>query len=341
MESKETKALAKLSKQEVIDKYVELLNKNKELLSRDVDHQEELHSSEEKTLVDKALQYTVENIITSLAELNVSINKALADLSDKLTKESGKLGEIKKAIEIETKNLKELHQIDSAANALKALLKAHDEEKGAYENAMVIKRNEWLEEQERHKLEIQERNTAEKKERVREEEEYMYALALARKKDSDAYEEKKKLLEKELVEQKASFEKSTNERLASISLKEAEFEELKHKVTEFPKDLEDAVNKSKKETQEKMKNDYETRMQLMLKEIEGEKKLFEFKIASLNEGLTKQTSRIEALNNQLNDANRQVQDIAIKAIEGASSLKALSTVNEIALEQAKNVSAKK
>jgi hypothetical protein len=36
------------------------------------------------------------------------------------------------------------------------------------------------------------------------------------------------------------------------------------------------------------------------------------------------------------DAKQQVQDIALKAIEGASGSKALSHVNQIAMEQAKN-----
>ena len=36
------------------------------------------------------------------------------------------------------------------------------------------------------------------------------------------------------------------------------------------------------------------------------------------------------------DAKRQVQEIAVKAIEGASGARALSHINEIAMEQAKN-----
>jgi colicin import membrane protein len=43
-----------------------------------------------------------------------------------------------------------------------------------------------------------------------------------------------------------------------------------------------------------------------------------------------------ALEKQLVEAKQQVQDIAVKAIEGASGSKALSHVNQIAMEQAKN-----
>ena len=48
------------------------------------------------------------------------------------------------------------------------------------------------------------------------------------------------------------------------------------------------------------------------------------------------TLRYGALEKQLADAKQQVQDIAVKAIEGASGAKALSHVNQIAMEQAKN-----
>jgi hypothetical protein len=39
---------------------------------------------------------------------------------------------------------------------------------------------------------------------------------------------------------------------------------------------------------------------------------------------------------QLAEAKQQVRDIAVKAIEGASGAKALSHINQIAMEQAKN-----
>jgi hypothetical protein len=49
-----------------------------------------------------------------------------------------------------------------------------------------------------------------------------------------------------------------------------------------------------------------------------------------------QQAQIAALEKQLADAKQQVQDIAVKAIEGASGSKALSHINQIAMEQAKN-----
>jgi hypothetical protein len=39
---------------------------------------------------------------------------------------------------------------------------------------------------------------------------------------------------------------------------------------------------------------------------------------------------------QLDDAKKQVQEIAVRAIEGASGAKTLAHINEIAMEQAKH-----
>ncbi|MEA1965261.1 MAG: hypothetical protein U9O41_09120, partial [Candidatus Aerophobetes bacterium] len=64
-------------------------------------------------------------------------------------------------------------------------------------------------------------------------------------------------------------------------------------------------------------------------------------IKTLEATIAKQASQIEALTKQLNNATSQVQNIAIKAIEGTSGVKGLSTVNEITPEQAKNASVKK
>lgn len=57
---------------------------------------------------------------------------------------------------------------------------------------------------------------------------------------------------------------------------------------------------------------------------------------NLEDAVARQQAQIEALEKQLADAKQQVQDIAVKAIEGASGARALSHINQIAMEQAKN-----
>jgi len=80
---------------------------------------------------------------------------------------------------------------------------------------------------------------------------------------------------------------------------------------------------------------FEQQTILLRKDGESEKRLSELQIKSLQEMVTRQSAEIEILRGQLEEAKRQVQDIAVKAIEGASGSKALSHVNQIAMEQAK------
>jgi hypothetical protein len=76
-------------------------------------------------------------------------------------------------------------------------------------------------------------------------------------------------------------------------------------------------------------------MMVLKKDAESEKRLAELRVKTLEDALAHNAAHIAALEKQLADAKQQVQDIAVKAIEGASGAKALSHINQIAMEQAK------
>jgi hypothetical protein len=91
---------------------------------------------------------------------------------------------------------------------------------------------------------------------------------------------------------------------------------------------------------ERARRESEVRLQqeimVMKKDAEAEKRFGELRVKTLEENVTHQQAQIAALEKQLADAKQQVQDIAVKAIEGASGARALSHINQIAMEQAKN-----
>jgi C4-type Zn-finger protein len=62
----------------------------------------------------------------------------------------------------------------------------------------------------------------------------------------------------------------------------------------------------------------------------------DLQIKTLEGLLARQNDRISEMQKQLEEAKRQVQEIAVRAIEGASGAKTLAHVNEIAMEQAKH-----
>jgi colicin import membrane protein len=71
------------------------------------------------------------------------------------------------------------------------------------------------------------------------------------------------------------------------------------------------------------------------KDTETERRLAELKIKSLEEIVVRQAEEIKSLTARVEESKTQVQEIAIKAIESTSGARALSHINQIAMEQAK------
>jgi len=337
----EQKLTMKNKKEEILKKYEELLAnyKEKEKVAGGID--KEAKEAAPKTVVERVSIYTVENIVKGLANLKLDLSKTLTDLSDKLIAETNKLNEIQQAITTETKNLEEIYDIKIAAETMAAFIQTNEEKKKAFQEEMAIMRGQWEKEQKEHELAVKERDANLKKEKERETEEYAYNLALLRKKDKDAYEAEKAVLKKALKEEREAEEKKLDEREAAVAAQEAEITELRAKAEVFPAELAKAVEKAKKETIVLIEEQAKQKAELLAKEVEGKEKVADLKIKTLESTIAKQAIHIESLSKQLNSATSQAQNIAVKVIEGASGVKALSAVNEIALEQAKNVGAKK
>jgi hypothetical protein len=351
MEKPVARLSSKSTKEEMMKAYNELLAKYQERAANVPEKKAEIKKSADTAVVERASTYTVETIIKGLADLNINLGKGLTELARELTVEASKLTEIREAIAVETRALEELHDIRLAADTLASLIQEHEQRKAAFEeemavaeersnNEMAAKRADWKKEQEAYNAALKENEGRLRKEREREREEYEYNLALTRKKDKDLYEEQKANLEKALKEEKLKQEQELSAREATVAAQEAELAELRARVAAFPAELTAAVEQAQREAALQAENRAKQAAQLWAKEGEGDKRVAQLRIAALEETVTKQLEQIEALTKKLNDANAQVQEIAIKAIEGASNARALTSINEIAMEQAKNIRAK-
>jgi hypothetical protein len=342
------KLTSKSTKEDVMKAYNELLTRYQEK-SQSVPEKkaEALKKSTDSALMEKASSYTVESIIKGMADLSLNVGKGLSELAAELTSEANKLNEIREAIAIQSKSLEELHDIRVAADSLSILIQEQEERKAAFEKEiteaqerfeedMANKKLEWRKEQDATIVAQKENEARLKKEREREKDDYEYNLALARKKDKDNYEAQKAILQKKLTEEREAQEKELTAREATVAAQESELAELRAKVSAFPSELSAAVQKAEKEATARTESRTKVEAQLLAKEVEGDKRVAELKIKAMEETVAKQLAQIEALTRQLNEATAQVQSIAVKAIEGAAGAKALSAINEIAMEQAKN-----
>ena len=90
-----------------------------------------MKKSADRARVEKTLAYTVERVTREIGDLQLSLSRMLTDLLQQLREESGKLAELRLAIETENARLKELHDIDAAMVSLKAILEVAAERRAA------------------------------------------------------------------------------------------------------------------------------------------------------------------------------------------------------------------
>ncbi|MBD1821079.1 hypothetical protein H6F51_00890 [Cyanobacteria bacterium FACHB-DQ100] len=349
----------KSTKVEILSAFDELLKQKKaleeQLLAKPVEpaSQSNAKTSNGKTNgkatpeLTIAPQQKMETIITGLNQLQLGFGGAISDLSEKLTLEVLKLQELRQAVVEEAQQLETLHNLQAEDCTVEALIQQYEDSSKTFSEErrqrqetlnqeITQARKAWAKEQEEHRRSIKERNETLTKTQRRDGEEYTYTLNLERKLSNDEYEQEKTRLYRELEELQQTQQKQWAEREKTVRDRETQFAELKAKVEAIPKELEAAVKRAKEEGKGIANQQAKVKADLMAKEIEGQKRTYELRIQSLLETIQAQETRIQALSNQLDGALKQVQDLAVKAIEGSASVSSFNAVKEIALEQAKN-----
>jgi len=293
---------------------------------------ESARQNEVKKIVESV---TVEGIVKSIGDLGLEVSRTLSGLSSQLLSQTELLKSLNEAVELEKTDLARLHKIDIAATSIDFLVQDYSQKKKDLQEEISFARSQWEEEQKRKEKELKDFEENLKKNRTREQEQYAYETALERKKDADQYLEKTTSQERKNKEKQEALEKSWAAREQALNAQEEELADLRKEVAEFGKRLEQETTKAVKEALHSAEVKFKQEILVLQKDREAEKGLAALKVSSLEDTATRQFTQIESLQERLELAKQQVQDIAIKAIEGASGARALSHVNQIAMEQAK------
>ena len=126
---------------------------------------------------------------------------------------------------------------------------------------------------------------------------------------------------------------SSREREKVVAEKEEELNELRKKASAFPKEMETAIGKAIKETADRLNLEAKNRDELVKKEFIGERNVLTTRIESLEKSVKEQSEQITRLTQQLEKAYQQVQEIAVKTIEGSSTIKSLANLQQWVSEQ--------
>jgi uncharacterized coiled-coil protein SlyX len=318
------------------------VQKDNQTVNKDKPKVEQTTPMNKQTTIQQKMNYTIE----SLTKIQLGFGSAANELSEQLTTQASKLAEIRQGVETEIADLKQLHNLEIAEDTLDTLITAYEDNSKAYQEEysqryevlsqeILDQRIAWQKEQEEYKQLIKERNENLNKSRQRDTAEHKYDLELQRKLEADEYEQRQKQLYKQLEEFQEETEKQWAEREKLIAEREKQFEEAKAKIEAFPKEKEAAIKKATEEGKGIAHYQAKVKADLYAKEVEGQKRFYEQRLQSLEQTITNQETRIQNLSKQLDSALQQVQDLAVKAIEGNANVNSYQAIKEIALEQAK------
>ena len=356
MEEKKTTQPAKISmsntKQEMLAAYNSLLKQIEEKTKTELKPEKKIEEKKVKEVVEVADSLSSEGVVKGISSLKLEIGKMLTQISDRLEEEVNKFSGIRRAIEIKENEIKEIYEIERSAATLAALIESQNLKRQEFESEMAAKKEEldreiqtikaeWEKEKKDYEVNAKEEQAAEMKKREREKEEYNYAFKREKQLAKDKFEDEKETLEKEIQIHKEQIEKQLAERERIVTESEEELNELRKKVSSFPNEMEAAVNKATKDATETISLDAKSKEELMRKEFDGERNVLTTRIESLEKTVKEQGEQTAKLSQQLEKAYQKVQDIAVKAIEGSSTVKSLINLEQMMAEQVRKQSQEK
>ncbi|RKZ39717.1 MAG: hypothetical protein DRQ49_10665 [Gammaproteobacteria bacterium] len=282
----------------------------------------------DKEIVEQASTYTADSIFQDLAKLQSIFGQSVDGLVKDMTTEVEKLAQIRRAILVENQHLTSLQNTQVAAEALNILQQEHQKElqslgedyqkkHDALEVEMTSQREIWQKQQQDHEKAKTKQHAQLDKNRQFDEEDFDYKLKWQHTEDSDDYEKHHRALERQLAEEDRRKQKDWQERESFLEKHQTEFDEYKTKVESIPKEVEEAVKKSREAAIKEAYKDEENKAKLLEKEREAKRKAFELKTESLNKIADEQKLRIAQLSEQLQVASQQMQQLSMTAVSSA------------------------
>lgn len=319
---------------------------------KDVQERREAATTPEQRIEERSVAKAVEaadalfaeGVVKGVSDLRSTLGRILGQLSEKLEAEIDKYGQIKKAIEAKEKELAEIYEIQKSASTLAALIEAQQRKRDEFENEMSRQseqltreieatRSRWDQEKAERETEIRESEAAEKKRREREREEYRYAFAREQQLAKEQFADEASRLEREIAMRREQADAELKRREETLASREAELTQLRQRIDAFPQELQGAVAKAVAEAAARAQADATAREDLLKREFAGEKNVLTTRLAALDQTVKEQAAQLLKLSQQAEKAYTQVQDIAVKAIEGSANFRSLTSLQQLLSEQ--------
>ncbi len=328
------KIKATSTKKEMLEAYRQLQEILEERASQELRPEKAKVEKQKKVAVAAADQLTKKSIGNRIDALKSSIADELSEIAFKIDSQAREYIKIKEAIASKEEEIKELFEIENAGSTLAALLEANKKKRDEFEEEMGRRRQELEEEISKSQDEMDKKRAAytaalkeEKEEndkrRKREKEEYLYNFNREKELKLNELQDEAATLEKELSSRKeehdaqtAAKEKELREREAVVNSQEKEQVKLQVRVDNFPKELDDAVQKAVAEITQRLTAEAAKNEELLRQTFTGEKNVLSARIQAFEQVVAQQEKQLQVLSAQLENAYDKVQDIAVKAVSG-------------------------
>ncbi|MBN2542793.1 hypothetical protein JXI42_07975 [bacterium] len=330
------------TKKEMLEAYKQLLEKYEEKGELELKPEKKLEEKKEKEVIEVADSLSVESINNRIGNLKGDIGRKLSEIGEKLEAEINKYNKIKVAIGVKNEELSELYEIEKSAYSLAALMDTQQQKKEEFEQEMEQLRDQWEKEKSEHEQASKEQYEVEQKRRAREKEEYLYKFEREKQLTLDKYNDEMDTLKKQIAKEKeehqiqiAEAQKEMDEREKVLSEREKDIDILQKKVDSFPNELTKAVTEAVEEEKTKLHLEMKNKDELLNKDFEGKKNVYENKIEHLEKLVKDQKIKIDSLSAQLIEAYGKIQGIAVKTVEGASGSRFMEDLGKMITEKGK------
>ena len=340
--SESTKLTMANSKKEMLQAYQRLLREIEEKARAEMKPEETVAQRQRSKAIQVADTVSSDTIGNQIASLRTEIGKSLNGLADRLEQETAKYVQVQAAVQAAEAELREIYDIQKAAASLVALLESQKRERDTFEKEMAAQREQlegeiethrdvfddevktqreqWKKEKADFDASTKERNSLEEKRRQREQEEWKYNFVREKQAAEEQRQTELARLDREIHLKKEQLEKVLSDREQAVAAAEAELQSLRLRAESFPSALEQSVARAVEESTERLERERRYALDLLQKEFDGERNVLKSRIESLQHAVDKQTEQIAKLSQQLEHSYVQVQNIAMKAIEGSSGL---------------------
>lgn len=286
-----------------------------------------IEQTEANAVLESVKGLDLNKVVAEVSGLQVNVQNTLANLSSSLTNKVQQLSQMDTAIELKEQRLQELYGIENMAITLDEM-KAQRELEEQQANAQRIERNKQAADEE---LERQ-------KKYKREQDDYDYQCAVARKKWKDDFDAEVANAKRNEEARKEMLARAWHEREMALKSQEQHLADLQKQVSEFDSRLKTEVAKAEKIIENTVKRDYEHKIALLTKDAESDKHSNLIKNSAYEMTIKGLEEQIKDFKTQLISARNDAKDVATQALQSASGRQVADALQKVV--DSKEMSAK-